>query len=257
YRSVTLYSKPKIRIRDFKVMALLDDSCQDGELIVYSYVNKAVGFADYQVQARLLDAQGEDAIPAVTAEVSADSPMYDRSTWVREAGAALLMASIAKPMKWSAEEPSLYTLVLTLLNSQGEAVDYESCRVGFRRIEMNKDGVITLNGERLVIRGVNRHEHHPETGRTISRERMREEIIAMKRLNFNAVRTSHYPNDPVWYDLCNEYGLYLVDEANLETHGIQSLLSKDPEWAHAYLDRAIRMVMRDKLTNNIILISCR
>ncbi|KQX48727.1 glycoside hydrolase family 2 TIM barrel-domain containing protein [Paenibacillus sp. Root444D2] len=246
YRSVTLYSKPKIRIRDFKVMALLDESCQDGELIVYSYVNNADGFADYQVQARLLDAQGEDVIPAVTAEVSADSPMYDRSKWVREAGAALLMASIAKPTKWSAEEPSLYTLVLTLLNSQGEAVDYESCRVGFRRIEMTKDGVITLNGERLVIRGVNRHEHHPETGRTISHERMREEIIAMKRLNFNAVRTSHYPNDPVWYDLCNEYGLYLVDEANLETHGIQSLLSKDPEWAHAYLDRAIRMVMRDK-----------
>lgn len=119
-------------------------------------------------------------------------------------------------------------------------------------IEISKEGVVLLNGRRLVVRGVNRHEHHPETGRAISPEWMRKEIIAMKQLNFNAVRTSHYPNDPRWYDLCDELGIYLVDETNLETHGIQGLLSKDPDWAAAYLDRAVRMVMRDKNHPSII-----
>jgi beta-galactosidase len=136
--------------------------------------------------------------------------------------------------------------VLTLLDPNGVAVDYESCRVGFRRIELSPDGVILLNGKRLVVRGVNRHEHHPDTGRTISAVRMREEIVKIKQLNFNAVRTSHYPNDPLWYELCDELGLYLVDETNLESHGMQCTLSKDPEWALAYLERVMRVALRDK-----------
>ena len=102
--------------------------------------------------------------------------------------------------------------------------------MGFRQVEI-KDGVILLNGQRLVMRGVDRHEHHPERGRALTEADMRSEIMLMKQLNFNTVRTSHYPDHPAWYDLCDEYGIYLIDEANLETHGVDGELSHDPAWA--------------------------
>ncbi|VBB05722.1 beta galactosidase small chain [Lucifera butyrica] len=245
-RSVVLYSKPPVHIRDFKVLALLDDQYQDAELIVYCYVNKKNGYAGYQVRANLFDQDGRPFIEEMKGDICIRTPMYLRTDFILEAGAALLRAKVKSPAKWSDENPYLYTLVMTLVDPQGKETDFESVRVGFRRIEINAAGVVTLNGKRLVIRGVNRHEHHPETGRTLTERRMREEITAMKKLNFNAVRTSHYPNDPRWYDLCDELGLYLVDETNLETHGVQALLSKDPTWSLAYLDRVIRMVMRDK-----------
>jgi beta-galactosidase len=154
-------------------------------------------------------------------------------------------APVSNPQKWTAETPNLYKLVLVLRDPQGQAVDFESCRVGFRQVEI-KDGIILLNGERLVLRGVNRHEHHPERGRALTEDDMRAEIKLMKQFNFNAVRTSHYPDDPYWYDLCDEYGIYLVDETNLETHGLWDTLSNDPLWLHAYMERASRMVLRDK-----------
>ncbi|SHF23734.1 beta-galactosidase [Caldanaerobius fijiensis DSM 17918] len=245
-RSVILYSKPRVHIRDFKVFALLDDLYQDGKLVAYCYVNKVKGYENYRVRARLFGPSGDEVIPAFEAKISSETPMYDRREFTPEAGAALLTAGVKSPLKWTAENPNLYTLVFALVDPEGNEVDFESCRVGFRRIEISEDGVIKLNGKRLIIRGVDRHEHHPENGRALTEERMRQEIIAMKRLNFNAVRTSHYPNSPIWYDLCDELGIYLVDETNLETHGIQGQLSKDPEWACAYLDRAMRMVLRDK-----------
>lgn len=246
YRSVFLYSKPPFHIRDFKVHALLDDEYRNGKLVLYCYVNKVEGYGDCRVRVRMLDMDGKDVVSPFTGEVSLETPMYQRKGFVPERGAALLIKDIESPMKWSAENPYLYTLVLTLIDPKGEEVDFESCRVGFRRVEISPEGVVLLNGKRLIIRGVDRHEHHPEKGRAVPEDWMRQEILAMKRLNFNAVRTSHYPNDPTWYDLCDELGIYLVDEANLETHGLQGALSRDPQWAHAYLDRAIRMVMRDK-----------
>jgi beta-galactosidase len=245
-RSVKVYAKPNIHIRDFKVVSSLDDSYTHGRLTAYCYVNKADGYGDYRIQARLLDADGKDVIAPMVEDIWTETPMYLRTEIIPEAGAALFTAEIPNPVKWNAENPYLYTILFTLIAPDGSRTDFESCRTGFRRIEISKEGVILLNGKRLVVRGVDRHEHHPETGRAISEEWMRHEILTMKRLNFNAVRTSHYPNDPKWYDLCDELGIYLVDEANLETHGIQGLLSKDPDWAPAYLERAVRMVMRDK-----------
>jgi len=246
HRSVVLYAKPLHHIRDWKADALLDDGCRNGRLVVYAHVNKEGRYGDYSVRFRLLDAEGRDAIAPVVTPVATSSPMYNVTGLQPEDGAAAMEIDVPGVRLWSAERPELYTLLLTLIGPDGEEVDYESCRVGFRRVELSPEGVLLLNGKRLVIRGVNRHEHHPDTGRTITRERMREEIAAMKRLNFNAVRTSHYPNDPDWYELCDELGLYLVDEVNLETHGVQCTLSRSPEWAQAYLDRAIRLVLRDK-----------
>ncbi|QOS79417.1 hypothetical protein JNUCC31_00110 [Paenibacillus sp. JNUCC31] len=248
HRSVVLYAKPRQHIRDFKVMALLDEQYKDGKLIVYTHANKYHNYGDFSVRATLFDSEGKQIFEPMTSPVATSTPMYMPwgGEWKPEDGAALIISDVKNPLLWSAEQPNLYTLVLTMLDPDGNEIDFESCRVGFRRIERSPEGVILLNGKRFIVRGVNRHEHHPDTGRTITPERMREEIIKIKQLNFNAVRTSHYPNDPVWYDLCDELGLYLVDEANIETHGIQGTLSKDPEWAAAYLDRAIRMVMRDK-----------
>jgi beta-galactosidase len=157
----------------------------------------------------------------------------------------MLSQTVAAPQQWTAETPYLYCLVLTLIGPDGQPVDFESCKVGFRQIEI-KNGLIMLNGKRLVLRGVDRHEHHPVRGRALTEDDMRAEIKLIKQLNFNTVRTSHYPDHPTWYDLCDEYGIYLIDEANLETHGVQSELSNDSQWLTAYMERATRLFQRDK-----------
>jgi beta-galactosidase len=251
-RSVVLYSKPQAQIQDFKVIPVLDSHYIDAELQIHCHMRKIHNYANYSVRATLLDAEGKAVLPPQISKMAAETPMYLRQGNIPESGAALFNMKVTNPKKWTAETPYLYTLLLTLLDPQGGETDYESCKVGFRRVEINAEGVITINGKRLIFRGVDRHEFHPETGRAVSEERMRQEIIAMKQLNFNAVRTSHYPNDPRWYDLCDEYGMYLIDETNLETHGIQASLSRNAEWANAYLDRAVRMVMRDKNHPSIV-----
>jgi beta-galactosidase len=125
-------------------------------------------------------------------------------------------------------------------------------RIGFRRVEV-RDRQLLVNGRAVIIRGVNRHDHDPDTGKTVSRERMIEDIRILKQFNFNAVRTSHYPNDTLWYDLCDEYGIYLIDEANIESHHYYDQLCRDPSWGKAFLDRGMRMVLRDKNHPSIIM----
>lgn len=139
--------------------------------------------------------------------------------------------------------------MICLLDEDGAPIEFESAAVGFRKVEITQ-GLLKLNGQPLLIRRVNRHEHHPELGHVMDEASMRRDIELMKQHNFNAVRTAHYPNHPRWYELCDEYGLYVVDEANLETHGQfpMSRLSNDPQWVNAYLQRMIGMVERDKTT---------
>lgn len=244
FRDVFLYSKPRHHVRDLKVMASVKAPFSVGEVKAYCYTNRHAGYADLRVRAQLIDPDGQVVIESES-PVDRDSAI-NGSGFVAEAGAARIAGEVRCPKLWSAETPHLYRLVVTLLDAQGQALDFESVRIGFRDLRVDDAGVLRLNGQRLVIRGVNRHEHDPWHGRVVSEDRMRQEITAMKRLNFNAVRLSHYPNHPRFYELADEYGLYVVDEANIETHGLQSLLTKDPEWAPAYLERAIRMVLRDK-----------
>ncbi|HEU5122934.1 MAG TPA: glycoside hydrolase family 2 TIM barrel-domain containing protein [Verrucomicrobiae bacterium] len=158
---------------------------------------------------------------------------------------AWLSARVKNPAKWTAETPSLYTLVLSLCDSSSNVVEAVSCKIGFREIEI-RHGQLLVNGQPIRLRGVNRHEIDPDDGHAISFARMVQDIKLMKQANINAVRTSHYPNDPRWYELCDRYGIYVLDEANIETHGTRGYIANDPRWHNAFLNRAIAMAERDK-----------
>src|SRR6185436_2682786 len=152
------------------------------------------------------------------------------------------------PLKWSAETPDLYQLLLTLKDSSGKVLEVVPWKVGFRKVEI-REGNLLVNGRRVLFKGVNRHEFEPDRGQAITVDSMHKDIQVMKSFNVNAMRCSHYPNQPAWYDLCDRYGLYLIDEANIESHGMgygDKTLGKVPEWADAHMNRTVRMVERDK-----------
>ena len=237
YRDVYLWAAPSVHVRDFFVRTELDEAYRDGTLKVRAKVRN---YGDTDVVDCLLEAKlfgpGEELIGE-----------SGTSVLVKAGGEITLdlEQAIANPEKWSAEDPNLYTLLVALRDGAGSVLEVERCSVGFRQIEI-KDGQIHINGVPVVFKGVNRHEHDPDTGHTITVASMVEDIKLMKQFNFNAVRTSHYPNDPRWYDLCDKYGLYIVDEANVETHATLGKLSNDPDWAGVFMERGARMVERDK-----------
>lgn len=184
--------------------------------------------------------------PIATAEAKVGS-LYRASRWE-----ARLSLSVEKPRPWNHEDPALYCLVASLVAPQGQAVEHTACRLGFRRVEV-KNRELLINGKAVLIKGVNRHEHDERRGKTLDTAGMVRDIELMKRRNFNAVRTSHYPNDERWYELCDEYGLYLIDEANIESHAFYDHLCRDPRWAGAFLERGMRMVLRDKNHASIVI----
>jgi len=164
--------------------------------------------------------------------------------------------NLSNPPKWTADQPNLFRLVLTLLDKDGSHLQSVSCNVGFREVEI-KNGQLLVNGVAVLLKGTNRHEHDPDTAHVMSTELMLKDIFLMKSHNINAVRTSHYPDVTEWYDLCDKYGLYVIDEANIESHGIgydpDKTLGNKPEWGKAHLDRTISMVERDKNHPSIII----
>jgi len=248
FRDVTLLSKPKVSIRDVTVSTDLDACFNHGTLKVVTHLSRQS--ENYRVQVQLFDAQ---LAPVTEPQIASFGQRV-----IDEKGVAQDIAeqqiTVRSPHKWSAESPYLYRVVISLLNNKGEVLDNEAYQVGFRVVEIS-DGQLKLNGEPLLIRGVNRHEHHPEKGHAVSFEDMLVDIKLLKQNNFNAVRTAHYPNHPHWYELCDQYGLYVVDEANIETHGQfpMSRLSNDNSWLNAYMRRMTRMVERDKNHPSIII----
>ncbi|HEY6914002.1 MAG TPA: glycoside hydrolase family 2 TIM barrel-domain containing protein, partial [Paludibacter sp.] len=163
-----------------------------------------------------------------------------------------LKAEIKNPLKWTAETPNLYTLNITLEDSTGKIVERVRQRIGFRSVEI-KDGQMLVNGKPIRLRGVNRHEHDPKLGKVMTEALMLKDILLMKQANINAVRTCHYPNVTRWYELCDSLGLYVMDEADIEEHGLRGKLASDPDWALAFLDRAIRMAERDKNYPSVVM----
>ncbi len=248
FREVYLYSTPQVFLDDVFARGSLDDSFRHGVLSVdvrmgYHAINPPEG--DWQIELQLFDGARPVLKKALREKVDTTSTRGSRF----QAHFHVPKLTAIKP--WSAESPQLYTVVVSLIKDR-KTLDVTGCRTGFRRVEMGQRELL-VNGQRVMIKGVNRHEHDDVTGKVISRESMVRDIELMKQFNFNAVRLSHYPNDPLWYDLCDEYGLYLIDEANLETHAFCNQICFEARYASAFLERAIRMVERDKNHPSVIL----
>lgn len=255
HRGIELYATPKIRIADFGVRTLLDKDYKDAELVIdpkLAVFDSERG-TGYRITAMLYDATGKAVTD--TALWQSAEPMLNldkkgkilnqRNPQRGYAPYGWLKTTIKNPYKWDAEHPYLYTLKLALIDSTGNAVERAETKIGFRSVEI-KDGMMLVNGKQVRLRGVNRHEMDPETGHVMTEERMIEDIKLLKQCNINAVRTCHYPNKERWYELCDEYGIYLMDETDLEEHGLRGTLASDPTWAAAFIDRTQRMVMRDR-----------
>lgn len=257
FRGVYLHSPSPVQIADFFVRTELDDAFQNAELQLdvklYNH-NAGQQVEGLTVQAQLYDAEQKFVL---------DQPLAAEVSFHNEEEVTLhLSAPVANPLLWSAENPNLYTLVLSIQHASGDTVEAVRTRVGFRRFEI-KDGLMKINGKRIVFKGVNRHEFSPDSGRAIGREDMIRDIELMKAYNVNAVRTSHYPNQTLWYELCDEYGLYVIDETNLETHGTwyygqkemndDNIPASKPEWRDNVIDRCNSMFQRDKNHASIII----
>lgn len=248
YREVFLFATPPVHVRDFFTRTELDGEYRDAtlhvDLKIHQYAPASKDAVPVTVEGILFDPTGVELAKAtsdaVTPEVGKDVP------------AALEMA-VANPAKWTTETPVLHELVFLLHGPDGAVIEAERTHVGFRRLEL-VDAQYRINGVPFYFKGTDRHEHDPEKGRAVPVSRMIQDIMLMKQHNINAVRTSHYPDHPVWYDLCDQYGLYLIDEANVESHQLRNQLPKsDPKWEAACVDRMVSMVERDKNHPSVVI----
>ena len=253
HRDVLLYHTPDVRLHDVAVRAHMDGQLQiNPQLSVYNG-HTAEG---YHLVATLLDGNHQLCRDSVAAQEVLD--LHHKAAlmneWYPQRGHrkfARITMKADNPRLWSAEHPNLYTLHLQLRDSTGHTIEQVTQRIGFRTISIRK-GQLLVNGNPIKIRGVNRHEHHPYLGRVMTEELMLKDLQLMKAANINAVRLAHYPNCPRWYELCDSMGMYIMDEADCETHGLRGTLASTPDWAEAFLDRAIRMAERDKNHPSII-----
>lgn len=264
HRDVLLLAKPQVFISDYFFKSNLAED--------FSH-------ADIQVEVEI-DSSEETSKDSILANFVIEAGLYDTGSWYNSDGCLDLLSSnmtsiqlnpstasvefpgyvlvgkLEVPRLWSAEQPNLYTLVVILKDASGLLVDCESCLVGIRKVSKAPKQLL-VNGNPVVIRGVNRHEHHPRVGKTNIESCMVKDLVLMKQNNINAVRNSHYPQHPRWYELCDLFGLYMIDEANIETHGFcfsEHLKhpTMEPSWAAAMMDRVIGMVERDKNHASII-----
>ena len=238
FRDVYLEIKNNTHIVDFRVDSNLTDDYKDG---TFSSKIKVVGIGNYNINLEIYDK--DNIIYSNKKEFNVDGEIDINFQTI-----------IDNPRKWSAEQSNLYKVIISLENENGKITEYVSCDTGFRRFEI-KENVMYINGKRILFNGVNRHEFDSEMGRAINKEIMEKDIKIMKQFNVNALRTSHYPNNPYMYDLCDRYGLYVIDEVNLETHGTWNYGQKEeenalpgskPEWTDAVLSRCKSMFERDK-----------
>ena len=247
-RDVYLYRTPQTHIADIHANATLDDSYQNG-LLTLEVTGKNADNSGATLHAALFSPSG-DAVWKASQELTQTTS---------------LTHEVAQVSAWSEESPTLYPLRLTLNDADGNTLQVVWLRAGFRRSEL-KNGNVLINGKPVLFKGVNRHEHSPETGHVITPESMREDMALMKSLNINAVRNSHYPNNPYWYALADEVGMYMVDEANIESHGIgvanqghfyeqaKHMVSL-PEWKEAYVDRVRNMYEASKNHASVVILS--
>ncbi|WP_391209593.1 beta-galactosidase subunit alpha [Psychrobacillus sp. L4] len=238
FRDVDLYTQPRAGMDDFKVTTILKDTYTNGVLTIAGNVRRYT--EGLTLSYELLDSKLETVI-------SGELKLSYQFTFTEE---------IHKPKLWSAEDPNLYTLLLTVKNG-ADIIEVIPQYVGFRHIEL-QGKTFTVNGVAIKFKGVNRHDYHPATGRVVSKEDIIKDIHLMKQHNINAIRTSHYPNSPFLYELCDQYGMYVIDEADIECHGFEltnnyNWITDDPAWEKVHVDRLIRMIERDKNHPSIIM----
>jgi beta-galactosidase len=229
YRDVYLWTAKATRLKNFQAVGDYDPESGEGSLALSATVTN-----DASVRASIEDPATGESLVTMT--------LHSND------GLAEANFEFSKVRPWSSEQPNLYDLSLTVLDTDGVVQEVIAQRIGFRRVEI-KDSVFLVNGVGVKLKGVNRHEHHPDTGHLVNRESMMRDIRLLKRNNFNAVRTSHYPNVPEWYRLCDQYGIYVVNEGNIETHdfgrGDNNTINHNPDFREAHVDRMRRMVERD------------
>jgi beta-galactosidase len=254
-RDVYLYATPKISIRDFKTTAILDRSFKNGLLSISAEVNSYRMDRDtnhstldtFSVRLDLREPSGKLVYHANSTGTQSVIGNFKRKL--------SFQTELKDVLPWTAETPNLYRLVITLLDKQGHILEVIPQMVGFRTVKIVNNNLL-VNGKRIYLKGVNRHEHNPKQGHTLTREDMRKDMEMMKKLNINAVRNSHYPPDPYWMELCDKYGLYVVDEANIESHGryydLAYTLGNDKQWHIPHLERIQRMYERDKNHPSVI-----
>lgn len=253
-RDVYLYALPKLSIWDFFLKADLDSKYVNGIFNADISLRKfdKTGISKGSVSVAIIGNDGKTVFQQERKFTNTQDSIQSNQ----------FSGNVKNPLKWNAETPNLYDCVITLKDDQSGRTYYASAKIGFRKVEI-RDAKLLVNGVATYVRGVNRHEHDDVVGHVPLKETMMKDISLMKQLNINAVRCSHYPNDPLWYKLCDKYGLYVVDEANIETHGMgaefQAWFDKAkhpsylPEWAPAHMDREVRMVERDKNHPSVII----
>ncbi len=272
HRDITLIHTHKVAFRDYTVRTLpAKPGCYDDFILQVDpafVVRQGELGVGYRAKAELKDMQGNvvEMIDSEGRQVSGlevDVPeVLDlehkasrMNLWYPQRGPrrmGRMQAIVKSPHRWTAETPNLYKLHLTLMNEKGEVVQQIEQRVGFRIVEI-KNGQMLVNGAPIRFRGVNRHEHHPVNARVMDEQTMLQDILLMKQANINAVRTSHYPNVTRWYELCDSIGLYVMDEADIEEHGLRGTLASTPDWHAAFMDRAVRMAERDKNYASVVM----
>lgn len=246
-RDIYLYAQPQIHLTDFKVESPLDENYRNGILKVkVQFTNESGQNSPFVVGYRLLD-KNDQQIAQSSTQVSGDQTEVE-----------FTKKTIREPLQWTAETPNLYTLVISLKRPNGDVIEATSCKVGFRTVEI-KDKQLLVNGQPILVKGVNYHEHNENTGHYVSEELMKKDFELWKRYNVNTVRTCHYPQQERFYELCDEYGIYVIDEANIESHGmgydlwVGGTLGNNPLFMNAHLDRTMNMYERDKNHPSVII----
>lgn len=246
HREVFLMAQPKVHINDFFVRTPLKDNYTKALFQVRpELIAQGVSYEGWHLEVDLLDASNNSVLDKAMGApvkniINEWFPPRDNVYF------ALMEAEVNNPRLWSSEDPYLYKTIFKLYDDKNELVEVRSTNIGFKEYASTPEGVFTVNGKPVKLIGVNRHDHSDTGGKTMTREEMKRDIELMKQFNFNAVRTAHYPNDAYVYELCDKYGLYVMDEANIESHGIGGKLANDVSWNLAFMDRVIRMVERDK-----------
>ncbi|MFW2384633.1 MAG: glycoside hydrolase family 2 TIM barrel-domain containing protein [Akkermansiaceae bacterium] len=251
HREVLLMARPKQGIADLATRTVRQDENSWNLEVRPLLQNLTSGKRDGQtVKVTLHNPDGSELAKAIAPANKIANEYYPQRENV--AFGNLISIPVSKPKLWSAEQPNLYTLLVSLVKGE-ETIEVVPVRIGFREVSYDENGVLMVNARPILIYGVNRHDHSPVGGKMVTREDIEKDVLMMKRFNINSVRTAHYPNDPYFYELCDIHGLYVCDEANVESHGVRGLLANQPEWASAFLERGTRMVVRDRNHPSIIM----